>query len=100
MLACVVLKGQGDLPPLCYHPILIMKKLQKNKTTQPHNQLQIAKKRAIAFLLSVTCDQMWSRGHKARGQEHKKIRGQGQRHTFLGQTLSRPRTEMFEAKNQ
>ena len=39
--------------------------------------------------------QRWSRGHKARGQgqRHKKIRGQGQ-----GQTLSRPRTGMLEAK--
>ena len=33
-------------------------------------------------------NQRWSRGHKARGQGHKKIRGQGQ-----GQTLSRPRTQ-------
>ena len=75
MLACVVPKGQGDLPSLCYLPILITEKLQKNKSTQPHNQLQIAKKRAIAFLQSVTCYQMWSRGHKARGQGHKKIQG-------------------------
>ena len=37
--------------------------------------------------------QRWSRGHKARGQGHKKIRGQGQ-----GQNLSRPRTGMLEAK--
>ena len=34
--------------------------------------------------------QRWSRGHKARGQ------GQGQ--PFRGQTLSRPRTGMLEAK--
>ena len=42
--------------------------------------------------------QRWSRGHKARGQGqgHKKIRGQGQ--PFRGQTLSRPRTGMLEAK--
>ena len=44
----------------------------------------------------------WSRGHKARGQGqdqgHKKIRGQGQRQPFRGQTLSRPRTGMLEAK--
>ena len=43
---------------------------------------------------------MWSRGHKARGQGqrqgHKKIRVQGQ--PFRGQTLSRPRTAMLEAK--
>ena len=39
-------------------------------------------------------NQRWSRGHKARGQgqEHKKIRGRGQ-------TLSRPRTGMLEAKD-
>ena len=44
--------------------------------------------------------QRWSRGHKARGQgqEHKKNRGQGQGQPFRGQTLSRPRTEMLEAK--
>ena len=40
--------------------------------------------------------QSWSRGHKARGQGHKKILGQGQ--PFRGQTLSRPRTGMLEAK--
>ena len=42
--------------------------------------------------------QRWSRGHKARGQGHKKIRGQGQGQPFRGQTLSRPRTGMLEAK--
>ena len=41
--------------------------------------------------------QRWSRGHKARGQGHKKNRGQGQ--PFRGQTLSRPRTGMLEAKD-
>ena len=43
-------------------------------------------------------NQRWSQGHKARGQGqgHKKIRGQGQ--PFRGQTLSRPRTGMLEAK--
>ena len=35
-------------------------------------------------------------GHKPQGQGHKKIRGQ--RQTFRGQTLSRPRTGMLEAK--
>ena len=43
----------------------------------------------------------WSRGHKAQGQGWlglKKIRGQGQEQPFRGQTLSRPRTEMLEAK--
>ena len=34
--------------------------------------------------------QRWSRGHKARGQ--------GQEQSFRGQTLSRPRTGMLEAK--
>ena len=44
--------------------------------------------------------QRWSRGHKPRGQGqgHKKIRGQGQGQPFRGQTLSRPRTGMLEAK--
>ena len=44
--------------------------------------------------------QRWSRGHKARGQGqgHKKIRGQGQGQPFRGQTPSRPRTGMLEAK--
>ena len=44
--------------------------------------------------------QRWSRGHKARGQGqgHKKIQGQGQGQPFRGQTLSRPRTGMLEAK--
>ena len=48
----------------------------------------------------VNSDQRWSRGHKARGQgqEQKKIEGQGQ--FFRGQTLSRPRTGMLEAKDQ
>ena len=41
--------------------------------------------------------QRWSRGHKTRGQGHKKIRGQGQ--SFLGQTLSRPRTGMLKDTN-
>ena len=46
--------------------------------------------------------QRWSRGHKTRGQGqgHKKIRGQGQGQPFRGQTLSRPRTGMLEAKDQ
>ena len=34
----------------------------------------------------------------ARGHEHNKIRGQGQGQPFRGQTLSRPKTEMREAK--
>ena len=34
------------------------------------------------------------------GQGHKKIRGQGQEPTSRGQTLSRPRTAMLEAKDQ
>ena len=44
--------------------------------------------------------QRWSRGHKARGQGqgHKKNRGHGQGQPFRGQTLSRPRTGMLEAK--
>ena len=44
-------------------------------------------------------EQRWSRGQKARGpgQGHKKIRYQGQ--PFRGQTLSRPRTGLLEAKD-
>ena len=44
--------------------------------------------------------QRWSRGLKARAKakDTKKIRGQGQGQPFLGQTLSRPRTGMLEAK--
>ena len=46
-----------------------------------------------------SCEQGWSRGHKAQCQGHKKIRGQGQ--LFRGQTLSRPRTWLLEeAKDQ
>ena len=44
------------------------------------------------------CLQRWSRGHKARGQGHKKIRGKGQGQPFRGQTFSRPRTGMLEDK--
>ena len=45
-------------------------------------------------------NQRWSREHKARGQGHKKIRGQsqGQGQPFQGQTPSRPSTGMLEAK--
>ena len=43
---------------------------------------------------------MWSRSHTPRGQGHKKIRGQGQEQPYRGQTLSRPRTGMLEAKDQ
>ena len=42
--------------------------------------------------------QKWSRGHKALGQGHKKIRGQGQEKPFRGQTFSRLTTGMLEAK--
>ena len=53
-------------------------------------------------LKAISSKQRWSRGHKARGQGqgHKKIRGQGQGQgqPFRGQTLSRPRTGMLEAK--
>ena len=51
--------------------------------------------------IKISLHQRWSRGHKARGQcqgHKKKIRGQGQGQSFRGQTLSRPRTEMLEAK--
>ena len=39
----------------------------------------------------------WGRGHNVRGQEPKKIRGQEP--NFRGQTLSRSRLGMVEAKN-
>ena len=54
----------------------------------------------VCAFLRNSINQRWSRGHKARGkgQGHKKIRGQGQ--PFRGQTLSRPRTGMLEAKDQ
>ena len=52
----------------------------------------------IKMLVLSRNNQRWSRGHKAR--EHEKIRGQGQKHTFRGSTLSRPRTEMLKAKDQ
>ena len=54
----------------------------------------------ISDLLHWLEQQRWSGGHKARGQGHKKIQGQGQGQPFRGQTLSRPRTEMLEAKDQ
>ena len=62
-------------------------------------------KHLIFLLIAKLClsvYQRWSRGHKARdqGQEHEKIRGQGQGQPFLRQTLSRPRTGMLEAKDQ
>ena len=52
--------------------------------------------------ISYTNFQGWNRGHKARaqGQGHKKIRGQGQGQPFRGQTLSRPRAGMLEAKTK
>ena len=37
--------------------------------------------------------QRWSRGHKARGQVHKKIQCQDQGPTFRAETLSRPKTQ-------
>ena len=54
----------------------------------------------VGRLTASSMQQRWSRGHKARGQGqgHKKIRGQGQGQPFRGQTLSRPRTGMLEAK--
>ena len=37
---------------------------------------------------------------EAKAKDTKKIRGQGQGQPFRGQTLSRPRTGMLEAKDQ
>ena len=41
-----------------------------------------------------------TQGSKPRPRTQKKIRGQGQGQPFRGQTLSRPRTGMLEAKDQ
>ena len=44
----------------------------------------------------------WSRGHKARGQGHKKIQGQGQEQPFRGRPRGQgPRTQaqVFSKKN-
>ena len=56
----------------------------------------------ISDLLHWLKQQRWSGGHKARGQGqgHKKIQGHGQGQPFRGQTLSRPRTGMLEAKDR
>ena len=44
---------------------------------------------------------MWSPGHKARGQRHKKkSETKAKNRPFREQTLSRPRTRMLEAKDQ
>ena len=60
------------------------------------------------FIVDLCChiiqnaNQRWSRGHKARGQGqgHKKNPRPRPRTAFRGQTLSRPRTGMLEAKDQ
>ena len=52
----------------------------------------------LAFFRWSHSHQKWSRGHKARGQGHKKTWGQGQGQPFRGQTLSRPRKDVLEAK--
>ena len=41
-----------------------------------------------------------TQGSRPRPRTHNKIRGQGQGKPFRGQTLSRPRTGMLEAKDQ
>ena len=53
---------------------------------------------SYSYRMHIGLHQRWGRGHTARGQGHKKIQGQGQ--PFRGQTLSRPRTGMLEAKGQ
>ena len=50
--------------------------------------------------ICVCHNQRWSREHKARGQRHKKIWGQGQRRTLRRKTLSRPRTRLLEDKDK
>ena len=84
----------GKLPSSCYHRFLpgIAPKLA------PLHAASAGRGEDITW----TSQQRWSRGHKARGQGqgHKKIQGQGQGQPFRGQNLSRPRTEMLEAKDQ
>ena len=61
----------------------------------------IANFRALcsAFLqVKQTNKQRWSRGHKARGQGQGHKKNPRPRTAFRGQTLSRPRTGMLEAK--
>ena len=51
--------------------------------------------------MAYSIQQRWSRGHiRLKAKDTKKIRGQGQGQPFRGQTLSRPRTGMLEAKDQ
>ena len=59
---------------------------------------RVKKRHSLLANLTRISKQRWSRGHKARGQGHKKVRGQGQGQPFRGQALSRPRTGMLEAK--
>ena len=82
---CKYLFGQGFEIPYCNFVILFMRVEVDLKTTLVTSLRQYALQR-------------WSRGHKAlgQGQEHKNNPSQGQ--PFRGQTLSRLRTGMLEAK--
>ena len=50
------------------------------------------------FVTNVSRYQRWSRRHKARGQGQKHKKNPRPRQPYQGQTLSRPRTGMLEAK--
>ena len=64
-----------------------------------HKRLtQITKSTSKNAINELSKHHRWSRGHKSQGQEHKKIRDQGQEQLFREQTLSRSRAGMLEAK--
>ena len=69
---------------------------------QMYEKKAIARAWAFAWLASTAI--LSSRGGventRLKAKDTKKIRGQGQGQPFRGQTLSRPRTGMLEAKNQ
>ena len=74
------------------HPLGILQPTKTNLTaTLVHRALMICTKNKLKQQIDFIKRRRWSRIHKARGQGHKKIRGQGQ--PFRGQTLSRPRTQ-------
>ena len=73
-----------------------------------HHQLNITRKERFSDLLSnffsstafeLTRGGVEDTKHEAKAKKHKKVRGQGQGQPFRGQTLSRPRTGMLEAKD-
>ena len=60
----------------------------------------------VSIFIRMSLSTLTSRGGvedtrlEAKAKDTKKIRGQGQGQPFRGQTLSRPRTGMLEAKDQ